>query len=165
MATYDMQGVSDSILAVLQGVTGIGQVHDFFRLVTSEKGRNDNLVSEGRVHFWVVTNTPANAYITRRFPASHSQATYGFEIHGFYAVKDADASEKAFRVIVERVIRAFEAGDKKLGNPSVIEAGPADWIEGGGPEADRTVPPGEGGVLCHYARLSLPVRVQVEPAA
>ena len=165
--SVSLADVRTKIAGRLATVQGIGQVHDYFRAVTTMAELNDWFRRSGRLHFWCVSLAPSDAYVTvgkdgpGRFPSNYELAHYGFQIHGFYALDDANGSEKVFADIVERVIAAFRA-DKKLGD-TVIDSGPLQWVEGGGPESMRMMPPGEGGALCHYARLALRVKVQTEP--
>jgi hypothetical protein len=142
-----------SIQTVLAGVAGIGSVHDYFRLAALEADLKTKLVTDGRLHAWLISLSDEEPLAARRLPACQEQGTWNFVVRGYYAVADAEASEKTFSTVTESVVAAFRA-DKKLGN-TVIEAGPAQWTQGG----YRMF----AGVLCHFAQLALAVRVQLEP--
>lgn len=152
------------IKRTLDGVAGIGPTFDHYRHITKESGIQASLVKSGRLHFWCLCLVPSNAVMAERFPASCEHSMYTYDIHGFYAFSQADESEKVFAGLVEGVIDAFR-NNSKLRDPAAptvatcIDSGPLQWIEGGGPEAWRMMPAGEGGSLCHYARLRLPVKV------
>lgn len=142
------------IVTLLQGVSGIGQVHAYMRWVEDDASKASLFVSGGRLHVWMLSLGGQPAQL-QRFPANHTQGRLLFHVHGFYALDDSAATQTTFENLVAAVIDAFGA-DKKLSN-SVIESGPAQWQaddEGG----HRVF----AGVLCHYARLALPVRVAVE---
>lgn len=155
--------VRTTIATVLGTVTGIGAVHDYFRgAVDMTEAERDALMATtegGRFHTWFIGMADERPYLTKRFPASHEISVYTFSIHGYYAVDEADASEKTFALLCERVIAAFRQA--KPGYPAsaftniVDEAGPLEWIVSG----HRTF----CGVLCHYARLDLQTREQTEP--
>ncbi len=82
----------------------------------------------------------------------HSQGLLAFELHGYRAVDDANASAKAFDAECAGIIEAFMA-DKKLGGHA-INAWPVQRPQGGWIQFSN--------VLCHYARLTIPARVTVE---
>lgn len=148
-------------------LAAVAKTHDYFRTMgnnATEIQRDALFVKNGVFHAWMVTLGDEDPFLTvnskgemGRNPANHEHGRYGFKLYGFYAVNDAAASEKTFQDIVESVVNAFRA-DKKLGD-TVIDSGPLQWRQGG----YATLPPGEGGVLCHRAVLDLPVRVQTEP--
>jgi hypothetical protein len=71
-----------------------------------------------------------------------------FDIGGWYQLEDANASEKTFLDLAEAVINAFRL-DKNLGG-AVIQAWPLQW-----PESVHVM---ICGYLCHYVRLSVPVK-------
>jgi hypothetical protein len=144
--------VRASIKGVLVAASG-GKVHDYLRLIEAEKAIADELMVSKKLHAWCITLDESEPFSEKRLPACHALADMAFVLHGWYAVDDSAASEKTWADLVEDVMDAYRA-DKKLGN-TVIEAGPAQWREAG----YRSYV----GVLCHYARLTLSVRVQVEP--
>lgn len=153
--------VRAAIATTLSGVAGIGAVHDYFR-VTGDVTEAElaALVSPaGVLNAWFLSMADERPYQTKRYPASHEHAVYGFSIHGYYAVNDAAASEKTFALLCEAVIAAFRVA--KPGLPSsaftnvVDEQGPVEWVV----STHRTF----AGVLCHYARLDLRTLEQTEP--
>jgi hypothetical protein len=149
-----LSAVRTRIRDKVAAVPGIGPVYDYMRHAVEERRRAELFrADDGRLHFWCVTPAPSETYVTKRHPANHEIADYRFDIHGFMALRDADATELLLSDLAEAVIAAFRA-DKKLGD-SVIEAGPAQWVE-----HDHRM---FADVLCHHVRLSLMAREQVEP--
>lgn len=168
-----LANVRTAIFNTLSGVSGIAagaaQVHRYFRIARTDGEVKALLTVPGHLHVWMIALAGSDPYITvnsagtpGRDPANTEHATYTFNLHGYYSVKDSVNSEETFVGIVEAVIAAFRA-DKKL-QGTVIDSGPIQWVQGGGPPDGHVMfPRGEGGVLCHYARLSLSAHEQVEP--
>jgi hypothetical protein len=153
--------VRTAIKTTLDSVTGIGATHDYFRgAVDMTEGERDAImVSAGRFHCWFIGMADERPYLTKRFPALHEHGFYTFSLHGYYAVDEANASEKTFALLCEAVIAKFRQAKPGLAASSftnvVDEQGPLQWIVSG----HRTF----CGVLCHYARLDLETREQTEP--
>lgn len=146
------------IRTVVASVTGIGQVHDYFRVLNEQTRLVDEYVvatdTGSKLHVWQISLSDDAPYTEERRPASrHALGRWKFSIHGHYGVDDANASEKAWAVLVELVLDAFRA-DKRLGN-TVIDSGPPQWVTAGYRQISSH--------LCHYARIDLSVLVQVEP--
>lgn len=153
-----VDSIRTGIETVLNTVTGIGRVHDYYRLLNEQT----KIVSEyviatdagDKLHVWQISLSDDAPYTELRRPASrHALGTWKFSIHGHYGVDDENASEKAWAVLVELVLDAFRA-DKRLGN-TVIDSGPPQWVAAEYRQISSH--------LCHYARIDLPVLVQVEP--
>lgn len=153
--------VRTTIKTVLDTVSGIGATFDYFRGTQdmTEAERDALLTSVGIFHCWFISMASEAPYVTKRFPASHERATYGFELHGYYAVNEANASEKTFALLVERIIAAFRAakpGPVGVAFTGIVdEQGPLQWVT----NEYRVF----CGVSCHYARLYLPAYEQTEP--
>lgn len=135
------------------GIVGVAPVYDYWRHVTSEKEINDLLKggSQGRLHFWCVSPAQSDPLTIDNMGGCDQADPWRFDIRGYYALLDADASEKAFLTIVEAVIEAFRL-DKNLGG-TVISNWPVQW-----PENVHVM---LAGVLCHHARISVPVRAML----
>lgn len=158
-----------AVLGAVAGISGgVAKVHDRWRQITDEAAlKSIGVGTSGRLHVWMVSLADGDPFLhlnAQNAPGhsgiNYSKVLYTFNILGWYAHKDTDESEKAWADQVEAVISAFrisvQAGNPKLGDANVGDAGPAQWVEGG----FRHLPPKDGGVLCHFARLALPVRGQ-----
>lgn len=144
--------VRAALAALLAGVTGIGQVHDYFRLVTDEVTAKARFVTGGRLHAWMVTLADDEAYEEALATGARCRRIRArFAVHGYYAVDDADASEKAFETVLQAVIDALRE-DHTLGGV-VIVAMPPRVRE----FTHRTF----ATVLCHYTRIELDVHAEV----
>lgn len=165
-----------SLATVRAAITGIltatvgssANVHDYFRVVRNESEKEAILVKSGALHAWMVCLADEGPFITLNSQGQEGRSPmqeigrYRFSLHGYFGVTDAAATEKTWATTVESIVTAFRA-NKRLGlQPpvgKVIDAGPCFWRRGG----HVLMPPGEGGVLCHYALLELNVREQTEP--
>lgn len=148
-----LASVRTEVKRVLDGATGIGRTHDYFRRIESDADWVTHGVTAGVGHVWFISLADDEPWLTKRHPANHEIATYKVALYGYRVVDDANASEKSFATVVENVVAAFRA-DKKLGG-TVIESGPLQWREGG----YRML----ANVLCHFVRLDLSVTEQTEP--
>jgi hypothetical protein len=142
------------LATVMAGVAGIGQVHDYFRRAQHEAEIQALFQSSGRLHVWFVTLGDDTPYTERRKGGVCSEATVRYALHGYFALEDADASEKEFEVVLQAVLTALRS-DPYLGlSDVVIEAAPpAVSVLGHAKFAD---------VLCHYARVDMSIRAHLE---
>lgn len=147
-----LNGVRTALAGVLATVPGIGRVHDYLRAITHETTRTDFLMSGGRLHAWMVTLSDDEPYRENRAPSNCARADVVLSVYGWYALADADASEKAFATVLQAALDTLRE-NKTLGG-TVIEAGPAAVREFG----HRMY----ANVACHYVRLDVPIRAQVE---
>ncbi len=139
------------VKAILEGVSGIGVVHDYERTSQSLADYLE-LMSAGqgaekKVNGWTITRTgtPAGASM------GSVERNHTFRIHGIYALNDAEASEKTFQAFVEAVFSAF------LGNPllngTAIDSDPVN--------VDSVDRDELGGRAYHVADLSITVKEEV----
>jgi len=144
-----------ALTALVQAVSGIGNVYDYMRHPVSEAEVKTLFVTGGgtpRLHYWCVTLAPDDKFVEQRFPSSHSKAWVTFAIRGYYALQDSVASEKTFIDLVESVLNSLRSNKTLSG--AALQSGPARWT---GPTHVEVV-----NVLCHYAELIVPVYTAVE---
>ena len=145
----DLAAVRTAILTRLQVVTGF-TVYDYLRNVNDEATLKVIALDTGdRIHFWQFGLAQESPFEGHRYAAGETRVRAKWELHGYYAVNDADATEKTFDTEAAAVFDAFEA-NKKLtigGVDLTVETGPAQRQQGGHVMF--------GTVLCHYARMSL----------
>lgn len=163
-----LNSLEESIVTILTAAVPVGvSVHGYFRLSKDDAAQRALMQSEEaggieRLHCWMVSLDPSDTGFGKYLGSSQEQMTFKFAMHGWLAVKDADATERTWRTQVIKVVKAFQAAPKLNrgtgGNGDVIESGPVQIAN-----IDyRRVPP-ETGILCHYARLTYDVRVQARP--
>jgi hypothetical protein len=144
------------ILAVLNTVEGVGRTYDYFRHVTNEATTKALLKDQGTgaLHFWFIA-LASEETLSQRRDGTLGKGTLTYEMHGYMAVNDAEESEKAFAEKALDVLTAFNGAQKLIldGSPIagviVQDSGPIQW-----PSSPHVM---FNDVLCHYARLSLPV--------
>lgn len=146
-------------VAAVAGIAGVAPVYDYRRHVSDDKEVRDLLAATsgtGRVHFWHVHPSFEDP-LKVRLRVGCQDGFYRFEVHGFYALKDADASEKAFLTIVEAVHAALLA--EWVRNPNFD--GTTRALEEDAPSVvsndHRTV----CGYLCHHAGITFGLRKQI----
>lgn len=152
-AIHPIAPLRDRLKAILESVSGIGPVYDYQRHVESEAELKTLLVSGSRLHFWCVTLAPDEKFVEQRGAGNMSKAHVYFAIRGYYALNDANASEKTFIDLVEDVLDALRAQRGQGVNPW-INQGPARWV---GPNHVSVA-----NVVCHHAELIVPVFTALE---
>lgn len=143
-----------ALKTLVAGVTGTGNVYDYQRHIETEAELKSLYVPSTRLHFWCVTLAPDEKFVETRYPASHSKAWATFVIRGYYALRDADASEKTFYDLVEDVLDTLRLdANKTLGGVCIAQGNPR-WT---GPSHVEVA-----GVLCHHAEIVVPVFMALE---
>lgn len=130
------------IKTILEGISGIGTVHDYKRFSDNVTTLNNRAVSSSKFHVWFITRRAA--------PSTSSGSTQVFREHefvleGWYAIDDANASEKTFQALCDTIMDEFNSSTNILLN------GTADNIRS--PQLEEFTIEGEtlAGVLCHKA--------------
>jgi len=137
------------IKTILDGVTGIGIVHDYQRWA-SNKGKFIEFfkdIDTGAIYGWEITRTGAKIdKISRNYNVTHH-----YVLKGYYAVRDAVESEKLFNAVIESIVstlvNATIPATQGTSVPQVplIETRPVN------------------GIQCHYCELRLDVSEIIEP--
>src|SRR3990172_1080001 len=109
-----LANIRTQIKTILDGVSGIGIVHDYDRYVNDW----NKLLSlfkpttQAKINGWVITRTATPAQwsaIARR------HRVHSFLIRGFYSHDDASASEITFQALIESIYEAFEDNETLTG--------------------------------------------------
>lgn len=153
-ATHTIAPIRLALKTLVAGVTGIGNVYDYQRHIETEAELKSLYVPGSRLHFWCVTLGPDDKFMETRHPGNHSKAWATFTIRGYYALKDADATEKTFVDLVEDVLDALRLeANKTLGGTCIAQGNPR-WS---GPSHVSIAD-----VLCHHAEITVPVFMALE---
>lgn len=155
MALKDrLAAVRARIVADVQGAVPAGTpVYDYYRDMREEATRAAVFADGGgRLHTWMLNLASEAPTVVDVLGAGHSQGRFNFELHGFFALADANATEKTWDSECCDVIEAFRV-DKYLGG-NAINCWPVSRAQGGWVQF--------ASVLCHYARLTVPVQITVE---
>lgn len=138
------------IYSILSGVSGIGKVHDYERWSKDW----DTFISyfkdtaSGRILGWEIGRRSGREEKTVIGIGDEDQdLSHTFVIRGYMAVDDSAATEKLFNALIEAIAAAFREKTTLNGTATDHEYIQRETIEA------RMF----GGVLCHYAELSLTV--------
>lgn len=140
----DLRG---AIIATLQGVEGIGQVHQFERFAKAEKDFKalyaTSEANEQRILGWHVRRVGFKQFQHN----TRKQFITKWRITGFMSLQDADATELMFDQLINKITDAFDGIQWQLNNFSSDDEN--------GIQLDEAVPVMFASVLCHSAKLSL----------
>jgi len=144
--------IRTQIYTILNAVTDIGKVYDYERwaadwatFINLFKTTIDDV---DQIRGWEIGRTAALESGTGEDASiGQTDRSHRFLIRGYMAVNDASATEKTFNSLIESIADAFR------GNLTLDDsAQDHDFIQG--EVIDHRL---FGGVLCHYAELSLTV--------
>jgi hypothetical protein len=139
----NVTGILESIKNVIAGVTGVGNVYTYRRDTRQDVDFQRLNVTGAKVNFWDIARTSSE----ERWPNKYQfQRTHTFAIRGFYAVKDASATELTFQTIVDRMQNRFRLpANRDLGG--TVES--LARGEQGGLQVQSVAYGNAHGALCH----------------
>jgi hypothetical protein len=137
------------VKVILQGVAGIGRIHDYERYATRPEALKALFVQGGKLHGWTITREKTPAVYRMNL---HTERHHRFVLRGYYALDDGAASEKTFQDLLEAIEVAFRSNVTL--NDTAELAGPL--------QVERVTPVLFAGVLCHFAELSLEAQELVD---
>jgi len=141
-----------AIKTTLEGVAGIGQVHDYERFAKSRDTFRSFYLdgATGQIRGWFirwvgqrVTSPAAGRYVV----------VNRWQIRGYMSLDDSAGTEKTFNDLVEAAVLAFRADETLGGVVDSIVVG-----DTAGPQVEDAGPVDLAGVLCHGGRLALATR-------
>ena len=139
-----------AIKSALEGVGGIGTVHDYERWATEWGDFLSLYKTSGNViNGWTITRQRTTE---EQATTSHTERTHHFLIRGIYGLRDADATEITFQSLIEAICAAFRALYRIDGTAMDNEPIQVELVE------NRMF----GTVLCHYCELTLAVTEQAQ---
>jgi hypothetical protein len=148
--------IRTQIYTILGAVTDIGKVYDYERWAadwpTFINLFKTTIGTVDQIRGWEIGRRSVKEQrITLGIASSGNEKAHGFLIRGYMRVNDAEASEKIFNALIESIATAFRANRKLNDTAKDHDFIQAEIIE------FRLF----GGVLCHYAELSLTVYERV----
>lgn len=157
-------GIATQIKNLISSVTGIGRIHTFKRWGATDKDFETFAATGGKINVWFVSrfSTAERWLTTGEFNRAHL-----FHVQGVYGLKDADTTEEAFQVIVDRAVGRFRSDSGRTLNDTVESVAPSfgeisGQSESGGAEGGLQVRGIEHrefhGVLVHWAECALGVQ-------
>lgn len=144
--------IRSAIVAKIQTVPDVGIVHDYERYLKDLAKLRELFETPGPgggiLRGWLVRRVGTREVSTS---IGRNHVINRWQIRGYMALSDKEASEKAFDLIIEQIRDAFRA-DENLGGviDSIVMT---DGVAG--IQVDDSGPVMFGSVLCHGARLSL----------
>jgi hypothetical protein len=147
--------IQDEIKNILEGVSGIGMVHDYERWAdTWEKLLELFRDSNKKINGWTFTRRTTKR---QRTTLGETEKAHIFVLQGIYSLNDADGSEKVFQNIIENVVEAFD--ENQTLNDTCLSINP-DWgpMDGAvGVQVDLVENRmfGKTKILCHFADCRL----------
>lgn len=140
-----------AIKTVMDGIGGIGVVHDYERQSADETQFLELFrdPSSGKILGWEITR---RGFRSERC-AQRFRITHLFSLKGFCGLQDATGSEKFFNAAIEAVMN------------KIVSAGITGAETIALPQAIRIEARAIGGVLCHHAVIWLPVSEVIDAAS
>ncbi len=137
--------IRSQLKTILEGVAGIGIVHDYQRWEIEADGFRTLFVSGGRINVWMITR---DASREGELAQNQHYRRHQVRIIGLYALDDSDATEKTFSDLLESVCDTLRQSNDIGGNAE--SSGP--------PQVIRDDHARFAGTLCHYGEVTLEVR-------
>lgn len=134
------------IKSVLEGVSGMGTVHDYMRLTKSWDTFLTMFKSGDKINGWHFSR---RAIATRQNTIGEKESAHIYQLRGYYGLKDDDASEKTFQALIDAVSAAFD-DDETLGDTCDTHPDWGPMTGAVGLQADIIEHRVFGTVLCHF---------------
>ena len=155
MSAPTVQQIRDTIKTMMLTVANVGVVHAYERY-TAQQSKLAEFYKDGtsgRLQGWHIRRVSTReTYIDiGRWVIDHD-----WQIFGFMAIGDADATEETFDTLIESIRTVFR-DDPSMGNlvfNTVID----EKNNQAGMQVEEAVPVLFAGVLCHSARIGLTTR-------
>ena len=147
-----MPAIRTQIKTILEGVTGIGVVHDYERWAKDWSQFLTFFKSGSVINGWTVTRTRTEE---RALCGNQNEQVHVFVIRGYYAVDDSAATEKTFQDLIETIRTTFRTNYTLNGACETTNPEWGSMAGKSGIQADVIEPRMFFGVLCHYCELSL----------
>ncbi len=102
-------GIRAQIKSTLEAVTGFGAVHDYERYPRSLADFFVAMTSgsPAQVNGWVIHREATRSERATIGVSGQVERAHSYRITGFYALDDADGSEKDFQALLEAIFTAF----------------------------------------------------------
>lgn len=153
-----------AIAQVIASVRGAGVVHQYRRVIRNEQDARLHLWDGTRINGWMISPAAANTTVTERNPGhagigvqggGNVLTTFQFQIEGYYAIDDANGSERTFGDLAWAVADEFNSYGL-LAIPGIAHQLPADVEQFGYAMF-------AGMYLLHYCRIGVGFRGRTRP--
>ncbi len=137
--------IRTQLKTTVEGVAGIGVVHDYQRWTVEADDFDTVFVTGGRVNAWMITRDRS----TEEHEASNQDyRAHHVRIFGVYSLDDSDATEKTFSDLMELICDELRGDNDVSGNAE--SSTPAEVVRD-----DHTT---LSGTLCHFGEITFQVR-------
>lgn len=115
---FTLDGCRAGLAAAVAAVPGIGQVHEYRRIVRDEQSARVHLHDGTRINGWMVAPSGAGTIVNVRHPGFQGIGvqgggqvitTFQFQVEGYYGLDDPGASEKTFADLTWAVVADLNA--------------------------------------------------------
>ncbi|MBI5789300.1 MAG: hypothetical protein HZA78_10640 [Candidatus Schekmanbacteria bacterium] len=145
-----LNNIRTEIKALLETVPGIGKVHDFERwTIDWQKFLEFFKTADNKINGWTITRSVSTE---NNQSVGTNIRTHQILIKGYYGLKDAVESEKAFQNLIEAVCDVLRSHNDL--NASCLKSGP--------PQVSKVYPRPFGGVLVHVCNIQLAVQERIQ---
>ena len=141
------------IKRTLEGVAGIGIVHDYEPIVTEAAQITARLGASGSVHYWTVKRTGT---IETRLTNVETSLVHEITLRGYQEVGDASVTEAPFQRLVSAIADAFRVTHEIGGGTDAEVFGPAQVEEVGHRMVGQTI-------ITHYVSLRIGAQERLTP--
>lgn len=142
--------IRDAAVTLISGITDIGHVYGYMRYTPNSADFlnlfRTTVGTQQEIRAWVVT---LNGLEVNPESVDDWDVTAQLTVEGWLSLRDADATEQTFIGLCQQVVMAL-ANEFQFDSDAVIDYG---RVRMEGPSLVM-FPPGDGGVLCHYATVS-----------
>jgi hypothetical protein len=116
--------INAALVSILEGVSGIGRVHNRVRYTTALETFRTLYSVSGFINAWSVSReaTTEERKNTRHSDPISVVRVHRFRLRGFYSLSDTDGTELTFQALVDDVVEAIRA--------NVTLNGTAVWNDG-----------------------------------
>ena len=151
--TSQLPDIVAFIKRTLEGVAGIGIVHDYEPVVTEAAQITARLGASGGLHYWTVKRTST---VETRLTNVETQLVHEIALRGYQEVGDASVTEAPFQRLVNAVTDTFRVTHDVGGGADAEVFGPAQVEEVGHRLVGQTI-------LVHHASLRIGAQERLTP--
>lgn len=136
--------------ALVNGISGIGQVHDYERYASRVADLKALYAYQGQIRGWHLRRIGTKESSPGR---GRHVVDHAWQWRGYMSLDDSAATEETFDDLIEAIRDAYRADDSLSGLVATMIIG-----DQAGVQVQDSGPVLFGGVLCHSARLAVTTR-------
>jgi hypothetical protein len=142
-----------AIKTILEGVSGIGLVHEYERWANDwKKFLELYKTANKKINGWTITRKRT---AERWSTGAEYERVNEFLIRGIFGLKDEDETELTFQSLIEDICDAFRSNHTLNGTCETTDPDFGSLANQSGIQVELVEPRMIGSVLCHYCELAL----------